>query len=75
MTIELDYEPNQRVAIIELKNTGIVTAILIDRDGAMYKVRYFHDGEVKETYFYSEELQSPTEKPSVMGFGMRVDND
>jgi hypothetical protein len=46
-----------RVKIIELDAKGLVIAIFIDPMGMVYKVRYFHNGEAKEVYFYEFELR------------------
>jgi len=35
---------------------GIITAILIDRDGIQYRIRYFWESKPQDVYFYDYEL-------------------
>jgi len=47
-----------KVNIIPLEVTGRVKAILQDKEGTMYQVRYFYDATAKEVYFYEDELNT-----------------
>jgi hypothetical protein len=37
---------------------GKIIAILIDRDGVQYRVRYFWESKPQDVYFYENELKS-----------------
>ena len=49
----------ERVTIRSLENTpGRVISVILDNEGLCYKVRYFHNGEMKSVCFYEDELVS-----------------
>lgn len=47
---------HQRVHILPLECEGRVMAIWEDSSGKTYKVRYFHNGDEKQVYFFADEL-------------------
>lgn len=51
------FSLGQRVRIKELNRPGRVLAIFIGDTGYQYKVRYFDDGDAKEVYFFTDELE------------------
>jgi len=70
-TIECEFPFKSCVLITELGLSGIVVAVLWDRDGVLYKVRYFHEKSAKEVYFFFEELTAVTSEdgtPKMIGF-------
>jgi hypothetical protein len=56
LDLHLKYDINDEVYIKILGVNGIVTSIWIASKGIRYEIRYFYDGEVKEVYFYEQEL-------------------
>lgn len=57
LIIEPIFSKDQRVLIEELNVTGKVLSYYY-RDRLEYNVRYFDDGNVREVYFYEEELKA-----------------
>jgi hypothetical protein len=52
------FDLKDSVEIIPYKNTiGSVRSIRVYEEGTQYKVRYFHNGEAKEVWFFEEELK------------------
>jgi len=56
MTIELQYEPGDRVWIKEIEAAGWVTAVYIQKALIHYKVAYFANSERHEEYLFAEEI-------------------
>ena len=57
LVIQPAFPRNQKVLIKELNVVGKVLAYYY-RDGLEYNVRYFDNGNVREVYFYEDELQA-----------------
>lgn len=57
LTIEFDFNLNDKVKIPQLETTGFVISIWITDKGIKYEVRYFANSDIKEVYFYSKELE------------------
>jgi len=55
-TIEFEYDIGDQVFIKTLKMEGWVSSIWITDKGIKYEVRYFWNGELKEVYFYINEI-------------------
>ena len=54
---ECKIEIAQIVSIPELSTAGRVLNIWIVERGISYEVRYFHNGEAKQVYFFEDELK------------------
>ena len=55
--IKLQYGIGVRVRVKELDRRGVVIAVLLDRYGTRYDVRYFDKAEAREVYFFEDELE------------------
>jgi hypothetical protein len=55
--MDFKFNLQQKVKIIPLSCKGIITGIWIGETGVKYYVRYFDKAEVKEVYFYEDELE------------------
>ena len=56
MTLETEYNIQDRVHIVELNRDGVVIGFFIDGDGLQYRVRYFDNGKPETVYFFISEL-------------------
>lgn len=54
--IHFDFSLGETVYITELKSIGRVIALYVSETGLQYRVRYFYNGEAKDTYFYPDEI-------------------
>lgn len=58
MTIETRTEIGHRVKIIAMEGTsGRVLSFFYGQNGLQYYVRYFHNGDEKQVYFFEDELE------------------
>jgi len=58
--MEFLFAIDETVSIEAVKITGIVIAILVNRMGVYYDVRYFDKAEAREVYFMEKELKKAT---------------
>lgn len=67
MTLKTKFDKLQEVTILPLKLKGLVIAFYFGGLGLQYNVRYFKDLELKEIYFFENELEEVKEDPK-LGF-------
>lgn len=60
--IELEFLIKDNVKILPIEKNGIVKGMLFDETGIQYYIRYFINGESKQSYFYREELEFLSEE-------------
>lgn len=68
MNITCKHDLDDKVVIKPLEKTGYILSIWIDRKGLRYQVRYLHSAEMKENYFYENELKKEIKKGKKTGF-------
>lgn len=56
--VEVSFDIGDSVEIPELERKGRVSSIFITASGVQYQVRYFNNSELKEVYFFREELKA-----------------
>lgn len=57
MKLDITFNIKDKVFINELKRPGRIMAIHINEKGISYQVRFFDNADVKEIYFYCDELK------------------
>jgi hypothetical protein len=55
--VAFDFTLHQKVSIIEIETTGIVTGLIIEDLGKQYRVCFWHDGVRKSEWLLSEEIR------------------
>ena len=55
--MEINWQIGDKVRIPVLGYFGVVRSIWIVARGIQIEVRYFHNGDAKEVYFYESELE------------------
>lgn len=67
MTIETQFDLDDRVYIIDLNLHGRVKSIWVVPRGIQYEIRYFDKAKPETIYFYEDEL---SEEKDVTKFGI-----
>lgn len=67
MTIKTKFDRLQEVNILPPKLKGKVIAIYMGGAGLQYFTRYFQANDIKEIYFFEDELEEIKETPK-LGF-------
>ncbi len=58
-----EIELGDNVLIRELEYSGRVVGIVISFEGIRYDIRYFHNGDAKQVYFFEDELRLISKNP------------
>jgi hypothetical protein len=72
MILETKFDLLDKVKILELNKIGVVKSIYLSNLGLSYNIRYFAGEEIKEVYFYENELSAELDE-KVLGF--QTEND
>lgn len=59
LNIDVSYKIGDKVKIIPLSEFGRIEAIRVSKGAIMYEIRYILNGEIKQEYFYADELKRP----------------
>jgi len=57
MTIETEFNLDDKVTILALNTPGRVVSIWVAQNSIQYEVRYFYAGKADKIYFYPDELE------------------
>lgn len=55
--MDLKFNIGDKIKIKELDREGRVHSIWFTKHGIEFQVRYFYNGEIKEVYFYEDEIE------------------
>lgn len=57
LNIDVSCKIGDSVRFQQINATGKIQGILIQKNSIMYQIRYIFNGEVKEGYFYADEIR------------------
>lgn len=57
MNIEISFKIGDIINFRQINAAGKVEGVLVKKGAIMYQIRYIFNGEIKEGYFYADEIK------------------